>query len=103
MHDYVGDERTLGFMLADCARQYGDRTFIRFQDQSFSYREIDSRASRIARALHDLGYDSGALVAVLLPNCAEYVWLQFGIARAGMVQVPLSNELFKDVDSLGIS
>ncbi len=92
MFDYAREQRTLGFMLSDCAKRYADRTFIRFRDESYTYAEIDDRASRIARGLHDLGAVKGNLVAVLLPNCAEYVWVQLGVARAGMVEVPLSTE-----------
>ncbi len=92
MFTYPGDARTIGSMLADRAGRHPDRTFIRFKDQSFSYGDVDLMASRIARGLHDLGCAKGSLIAIMLPNCPEFVFLQFGIARAGMVQVPLSTE-----------
>ncbi|MBI4290642.1 MAG: AMP-binding protein [Betaproteobacteria bacterium] len=87
----LGDQ-TVGATLADRAARHPERTFIHFRERSYSYGEIDTIASRIARGLHDLGCRKGSLIAVLLPNCAEYVFLQFGIARAGMVQVPLNTE-----------
>lgn len=85
-------DQTIGGALADRAGSHPGRTFIRFGNERFSYAEIDVLASRVARGLHDLGCRKGSLIALLLPNCPEYVFLQFGIARAGMVQVPLSTE-----------
>ena len=92
MFEFENTPTTIGQMLADRAGRHPEKAFVRFKDKSFSYRDVDDAASRIARGLHDLGFIKGSLIAILLPNGPEYAFLQFGIARAGMVQVPLSTE-----------
>ncbi|MCD6673617.1 MAG: long-chain-fatty-acid--CoA ligase [Burkholderiaceae bacterium] len=57
---------------------------------SISWQELDRRADRIANALHERGLVAADRVAVLLGNCAEMVELYFGIARAGLIAVPLN-------------
>ena len=54
-----------------------------------SYGEIETRAGRMARRLHETGVKQGDRVGLLLPNSAAYVAAYFGILRAGAVAVPL--------------
>lgn len=54
---------------------------------------LDERVDRVAHALKKMGLQPGARVAILLPNCFEYFELYFGIARAGMIAVPVNYRL----------
>ena len=58
--------------------------------RSVTWQELDRRVDRIANALRARGLAAGDRVAVLLGNCAEIVELYFGIARAGLIAVPLN-------------
>ena len=58
-----------------------------------SWRELDERVSRVAAALAAAGLRPGDRVAILLPNCIEYLELYFGAARAGVIAVPLNYRL----------
>jgi acyl-CoA synthetase (AMP-forming)/AMP-acid ligase II len=58
-----------------------------------SYRELDERATRLARALVALGLRPGERVAVVQANRIEYVETAIAIARAGGALVPLLGAL----------
>ena len=62
-------------------------------DRSLTYRELDERSSRLAQALLAAGHAAGERVCVLLGNRLEYCEVAAGIAKAGLVMVPLNPRL----------
>jgi acyl-CoA synthetase (AMP-forming)/AMP-acid ligase II len=59
-------------------------------DRTLTYAQLDERANRVANVLLATGLPTGTPVALLLGNRAEYMEIAAGIARAGMVMVPLN-------------
>lgn len=59
-------------------------------DRQLTYAELDERSSRLGNWLIDSGAKSGDRVAVLLGNRLEYCEVAAGIAKAGLVMVPLN-------------
>lgn len=59
-------------------------------DRQQTYAELDTRSNQLARALLDAGLRSGDAVAVLLGNRLEYCEVAAGVAKAGLVMVPLN-------------
>ncbi|GGT16874.1 class I adenylate-forming enzyme family protein [Nonomuraea spiralis] len=62
-------------------------------DRHLSYAALHERSSRLANALLDAGLAPGDTVAVLLGNQLEYPEVACGIAKAGLVMVPLNPRL----------
>jgi acyl-CoA synthetase (AMP-forming)/AMP-acid ligase II len=62
-------------------------------ERSRTWRELDSRVDRLANALRAQGLKPGDFVAVLLTNAPEFVEIYFGLARAGLVAVPVNYRL----------
>ncbi|TIC88029.1 AMP-dependent synthetase [Nocardioides sp. GY 10113] len=62
-------------------------------ERRLTFAEVDERASRWGRHLLDSGLRTGERVAVLLGNRAEYPEVAAGIAKAGLVMVPLNPRL----------
>ena len=60
---------------------------------SLDWKSLDERIDRVANALKEVGLNPGDRVAILLPNCFEYFELYFGIARAGLMSVPVNYRL----------
>jgi len=56
----------------------------------YSYRQLDAEANRFANHLLGLGLTKGAAVATLCLNSAELVIATYGIAKAGLVWVPVN-------------
>lgn len=75
------------------ARLHPQRMAARDSRRSLSYKDLDERAGKLASALRDLGLQQGDRVAVLAYNCVEWMELYVGLARAGLVAVPLNFRL----------
>jgi len=82
--------RTLGAVVAARAQQHPDSVFITFEEREVTFGELDESANRFANHLADLGLQRGASVAIMLDNCAEFLTAWVGIAKAGMVEVPIN-------------
>jgi crotonobetaine/carnitine-CoA ligase len=82
------------FVLGDVLRSRADshRTepFLKFRDGELSYGEVHTTANRLAQGLLALGVGKGDHVAVMLPNCPEFVPVVFALARLGAVAVPVN-------------
>jgi long-chain acyl-CoA synthetase len=84
---------TLGKMLAASAKAWPRRKAIIFHKRRISYRKLNQWVSNVACGLRSLGLERGEHVAILLPNCPEYIIAAFGVLRAGGVVVPINNFL----------
>jgi acyl-CoA synthetase (AMP-forming)/AMP-acid ligase II len=85
----------VGNMLATAALRYPDAPAIYCSstDRRFSFREINDRTNRLARALLGLGFRKGDIVAFLTSNRAEIVEIYFALARTGIIGLPLNYRL----------
>ncbi len=66
-----------------------DATALIFEERTLSFRELDSRANRIARFLRGRGVGADALVGVCLPRSPGLVAALLGVLKAGGAYVPL--------------
>ena len=82
--------RVLGDLIEDRASRNGDRVFLRFKDQSFTYNEINRYANRCANAFINQGVKKGDKISIMLPNRPEFLHLWFGSAKIGAVEVPIN-------------
>ncbi|GIH02380.1 acyl-CoA synthetase [Rhizocola hellebori] len=62
-------------------------------ERQLTYAELDDRSSRLAQALLGRGLTPGDRVGVLLGNRMEYPEIAAGLAKAGLVMVPLNPRL----------
>ena len=83
-------DRTLIDYLADLSRAHGDRPAVLFKGASVSYRRLETQSDAFAAAVVSLGVRPGDRVALLLPNCPQFMVAQFGIWKAGGVVVALN-------------
>jgi crotonobetaine/carnitine-CoA ligase len=88
--DDVRTDRVVHKVLERQARKYGDRTFVYFKDDKYSYRDLDEAASRVASGLQKIGVSKGDKVAIMMPNSPEFLFLWFGISKLGAVEVPIN-------------
>lgn len=90
MHDYPLKQRTIGHVLADKASRVGDRPWLIFGADRYSYAEAHDLSNRYANGFRALGIGKGDHVAVMLPNCPEFIWTIWGLGKLGAVAVPLN-------------
>ena len=88
-------DKTLLDYLSDLARTHGDKPALLFKGASLSYAALESQSDAFSAALASLGIRPGDRVAVVLPNCPQFLIAQFGIWKAGGIVVPL-NPIYSD-------
>ncbi len=84
---------SLGEMLAVAAARFPARVGARDLERSMTFAQWNSRACRLANALLGLGLAAGDRVAVLAYNCVEWLEIYAGLAKAGLVGVPINFRL----------
>jgi crotonobetaine/carnitine-CoA ligase len=82
--------RVLPELIEDRAARNGDRIFLRFKGQVFTYNDISRYANRCANAFINQGIVKGDKISIMLPNCPEYLHLWFGSAKIGAIEVPIN-------------
>ena len=75
------------------ATQFGGYALGRCLDAAMTYRELNEHADRFAAALERLGVIKGDRVALVLPNCPQFIYCFYGALKAGAVVVP-TNPLY---------
>jgi long-chain acyl-CoA synthetase len=80
---------SLGKMLAESAGEYAERVAVIHGDRRITYRELERAACALANHLRSLGLGQGDKVALMLPNCPEFIIAYFGIQKIGGVAVTL--------------
>jgi long-chain acyl-CoA synthetase len=83
-------DRTLLDYLADLARDRGDGPALLFKGTAMSYAELESQSDAFAAALTSLDVKPGDRIALLLPNCPQFLVAQFGTWKAGGIVVALN-------------
>jgi len=86
-------ERTAREHPETVATVFGGAVGGRCLDSAMTYRHLDELADRFAAGLQRLGVRKGDRVALVLPNCPQFVYAFFGALKAGAVVVP-TNPLY---------
>jgi crotonobetaine/carnitine-CoA ligase len=73
--------------------RYRDKTFLLFKDQNYTYGELDRITNYVADAFRSIGITKGDKVAIMLPNCPEFLFTWFGLAKIGAVGVLINVQL----------
>lgn len=81
---------TIHELLSHQVAERPDRACLIYEDRQWSYAEFAAEVERVARAFAALGLRPGQCVAILLPNCSEFLCTVFAMARTGGVFVPLN-------------
>ncbi|MER5302370.1 non-ribosomal peptide synthase/polyketide synthase [Streptomyces lasiicapitis] len=82
-------ERTLPELFERQAAATPDAVAVVHGDDSWTYRELDARANRVAHWLLAQGIGAEQLVGTALPRSADLVAAVLGIAKAGAAHLPL--------------
>ena len=86
--DLVRDER-LHELFETTADTHGERIAAEMGQQALTYRELDTRANRIAHVLRARGAGRGCYVGLFLPRSLDVYAALLGILKAGAAYVPL--------------
>lgn len=84
---------TVADVVASLARLAPGKVGARDSRRALSFQQWGERATRLANGLLDLGLVKGDRAALLAYNCLEWLALYVGLARAGLVAVPINFRL----------
>ena len=77
-------------VLQQTAARVPERPAIFFGEQTISYAQLAVTVERVAAGLAGLGVGRGDRVALLLPNCPQFVYAYMAAARLGAMAVPMN-------------
>lgn len=87
----------LGEILEKNARDIPDKEALVFQNQRFSYKEINDKVDRAALQLIKMGVKKGDVVALLIGNRSQIILCGFACFKIGAMMLPL-NYYYKDAE-----
>ncbi len=95
-------------MFEESFAQYPNRNACEYLGKFMTYRELDDQSKHFAAYLQTLGLETGARIAIMLPNVMQFQIAMMGALRAGFVVVnvnPLytSRELQYQLNDSGAS
>jgi long-chain acyl-CoA synthetase len=82
-------------LLDEAAQHHGRRTALVFFGRRTSYRALRRAVDRFAGGLAALGVTRGDRVALVMPNCPQYVVAFYAVLRLGAIAVP-TNPLYTE-------
>jgi long-chain acyl-CoA synthetase len=88
--DFELPEKTVMDMIDEGVEKWGDSIAIVFYGKKMKHNEVHELILRFATALYDLGVRKGDKIALLLPNCPQFLIAYFGILRLGAVASAIS-------------
>ena len=86
--EYIAKElsiptKSIPQMFNETVKSHPNHIFLSFYGKKFTYNEISSSVTAFASALQKNGVQKGDRVAIMLPNCPQYVISYYGILTVG--------------------
>jgi long-chain acyl-CoA synthetase len=85
--DISPSNKTVSDLLAESAKNYPDVVAIDFYDHKITYQELDEEVNRFAAGLQFFKVEKGDRVALIMPNCAQFVIAYYATVRVGAIVV----------------
>jgi long-chain acyl-CoA synthetase len=83
-------DKTLVDYLRDSASAVPGEPALFFKGGRLSFKELDTLSDRFAAALGSFGVQRGDRVALVLPNCPQFLIAELGVWKAGGTVLPLN-------------
>lgn len=93
-------DATLLDLVAETTRQRPAQTALVFKGARTSFAELSRLSDAFAQALVELGVKKGDRVALLLPNCPQFLVAELGAWKAGAIVTPL-NPIYTEAELKG--
>jgi crotonobetaine/carnitine-CoA ligase len=86
----MASKHVIAALLEYRATEHPARVFLKMQDHRATWAEFYADVLRAARGFRDAGLPAGERVAIMLPNCPEFLAAHFGAITAGLAPVPVN-------------
>src|SRR5574340_1108438 len=85
------DSMNLGRMLEETCLRHAERVALIHEEKRISYSALNAAVNMLSNRLRKAGLAKGDRIAVMLPNCPEFVIAYFAAQKIGAVAVTLNN------------
>jgi len=82
--------QNLGDILPHAAKDYADKTALIFQEETFTFRQLDDLTNRLAQSLRKMGINPGDRVSIYSNNSWQWIVSYYAIAKLGGVINPIN-------------
>jgi crotonobetaine/carnitine-CoA ligase len=84
---------SLGQLLQNSAEQYGSNPFVTQAEtgECLTYVEFNQLTNHIAHGLISLGVGDKEYVAIMLPNCVQFLASSYALKKIGAIEVAINN------------
>ena len=76
---------SIGKVFQERAARYGDNVFIKFEDETLTYRQANEAVNRYAAVLSARGVGRGDVVGIMLTNSPRAVLLMLAVVKLGAI------------------
>ena len=83
-------EGTLYELFSQCAKEHGEKTAFSFFGNEIGFSRLQAMIEKMSAALAASGVEKGDRVALMLPNCPQYVISFFATVRLGAIVTQLN-------------
>ncbi|MFN2188336.1 MAG: AMP-binding protein, partial [Candidatus Promineifilaceae bacterium] len=83
-------DKTLCNLLSENAKAQPGKAAVYFEGAQMTWSELEMLSNLFARVLVDMGIQKGDRVALILPNCPQFLICQFGAWKVGAIVSPLN-------------
>lgn len=83
-------ENVIGALIQQRTESHQDRVFLFFENQKFTWGQIDKLSNQFAHGLADMGIKKGDKVALMMQNHPDFLYSWFGTSKLGAVEVPIN-------------
>lgn len=80
-------------LINQIAKRLPDKVAIIDDGQFITYKELWQKIEGLTNSLLELGLKRDDRVAIILPNCKEFIYAFFAILRANLIAVPINQRL----------
>ena len=87
---YTKANATVPSIVRQVVSKYRNKTAILFEDQKWTFHDLNTYSNKVANMLLKNGFKSGDTIALFMTNCPEYVGILIGASTIG-VKVALIN------------
>jgi carnitine-CoA ligase len=80
-------------VLAERSRSHGDKTYLieaEGEQRRWTYRQMHDQARTVGAHLFAAGFQPADRLAIMLPNCPEYLLAWYGAATIGVTEAPVN-------------
>src|SRR5437660_6374434 len=86
----VAEKHVVAALLQYRATEHPDHIFLKMPGYRAMWRDFYNDVLRVGRGLREAGLSAGDRVAIMLPNCPEFLAAHFGAICAGLSPVPVN-------------